>query len=59
MIQAFLAGYLLGSLPFAFWFGALRGKNLLVEGTKDPGGAKRLPSPGAGSRDYGPGSGRV
>ncbi|MER3452013.1 MAG: glycerol-3-phosphate acyltransferase [Thermus sp.] len=38
MIQAFLAGYLLGSLPFAFWFGALRGKNLLVEGTKDPGG---------------------
>ncbi|KGQ22754.1 glycerol-3-phosphate acyltransferase [Thermus filiformis] len=42
MGAAFLSGYLLGSLPFAFWFGALRGKNLLLEGSKNPGALNAL-----------------
>ncbi|MGC8876212.1 glycerol-3-phosphate acyltransferase [Thermus sp.] len=32
MALAFLLGYLVGGLPVAFWFGALRGKDLLREG---------------------------
>ncbi|SDE72107.1 glycerol-3-phosphate acyltransferase PlsY [Thermus arciformis] len=32
MLLPFLLGYFLGSLPVAFWFGALRGKDLLREG---------------------------
>jgi glycerol-3-phosphate acyltransferase PlsY len=37
VLSPFLAGYLLGSLPVAFWFGALRGKDLLREGSGNPG----------------------
>ncbi|GAA5335478.1 MULTISPECIES: glycerol-3-phosphate acyltransferase [Thermus] len=37
MLLAFLLGYLLGGLPIAYWFGALRGKNLLQEGSGNPG----------------------
>ncbi len=37
MALAFLLGYFLGSLPIAFWFGALRGRNLLKEGSGNPG----------------------
>uniref|UniRef100_UPI0026078694 glycerol-3-phosphate acyltransferase n=1 Tax=uncultured Meiothermus sp. TaxID=157471 RepID=UPI0026078694 len=37
-IYAALAGYLFGSLPFGFWFGALQNKNLLVEGSGNAGG---------------------
>lgn len=37
MLQAFLLGYFLGSFPVAFWFGALRGRNLLQEGSGNPG----------------------
>ncbi|ALJ90579.1 glycerol-3-phosphate acyltransferase [Thermus aquaticus] len=33
----FLLGYFLGSLPVAYWFGALRGKDLLKEGSGNPG----------------------
>jgi len=33
----FLLGYFLGSLPVAYWFGALRGKDLLREGSGNPG----------------------
>lgn len=37
MLWAFLLGYFLGSFPVAYWFGALRGRNLLQEGSGDPG----------------------
>lgn len=37
MLLAFLLGYFLGSFPVAFWFGALRGRNLLQEGSGNPG----------------------
>ncbi|GAB5602482.1 glycerol-3-phosphate acyltransferase [Thermus sp. FJN-A] len=37
MLLALLLGYLLGSLPIAFWFGALRGRDLLREGSGHPG----------------------
>ncbi len=37
MALAFLLGYLVGSLPIAFWFGTLRGRNLLQEGSGNPG----------------------
>ncbi|TBH21863.1 glycerol-3-phosphate acyltransferase [Thermus thermamylovorans] len=37
MLAAFLLGYFLGSFPVAYWFGALRGKNLLEEGSGNPG----------------------
>lgn len=37
MLPAFLLGYFLGSLPIAFWFGVLRGRNLLREGSGNPG----------------------
>ncbi|APD08442.1 MULTISPECIES: glycerol-3-phosphate acyltransferase [Thermus] len=37
MLWAFLLGYAVGGLPVAYWFGALRGKNLLVEGSGNPG----------------------
>ncbi len=33
-----LAGYFFGSLPFAYWFGVLQNKNLLVEGSGNVGG---------------------
>ncbi len=36
-MYAGLAGYLLGSLPFAYWFGILQNKNLLVEGSGNIG----------------------
>lgn len=37
MFVALLLGYFLGSLPTAYWFGALRGRNLLQEGSGNPG----------------------
>ena len=37
MSVALLLGYFLGSLPIAYWFGALRGRNLLQEGSGNPG----------------------
>ncbi|WP_243029479.1 glycerol-3-phosphate acyltransferase [Thermus altitudinis] len=37
MFLAFLLGYFLGSFPVAYWFGALRGRNLLREGSGNPG----------------------
>ncbi len=37
MIRAFVAGYLLGALPFAMVFGFLQRKNLLREGSGNPG----------------------
>ncbi|WP_253665544.1 glycerol-3-phosphate acyltransferase [Thermus scotoductus] len=37
MLLAFVVGYFLGSFPIAFWFGALRGRNLLKEGSGNPG----------------------
>lgn len=37
MFVALLLGYFLGSLPIAYWFGALRGRNLLQEGSGNPG----------------------
>lgn len=36
-LNALLAGYFFGSLPFAYWFGALQGKNLLGEGSGNVG----------------------
>ncbi|RDI96339.1 glycerol-3-phosphate acyltransferase [Meiothermus sp. QL-1] len=36
-VYAALAGYLLGSLPFAYWFGILQNKNILLEGSGNPG----------------------
>ncbi len=36
-LYAALAGYFFGSLPFAYWFGLLQGKNLLVEGSGNVG----------------------
>ncbi|MCS7058943.1 MAG: glycerol-3-phosphate acyltransferase [Meiothermus sp.] len=36
-MYAGLAGYLLGSLPFAYWFGILQNKNLLTEGSGNIG----------------------
>ncbi|WP_337870697.1 glycerol-3-phosphate acyltransferase [Meiothermus sp.] len=36
-LYAGLAGYLLGSLPFAYWFGVLQNKNLLLEGSGNIG----------------------
>lgn len=36
-LYAALAGYLLGSLPFAYWFGVLQNKNLLLEGSGNIG----------------------
>lgn len=36
-LYAALAGYLLGSLPFAYWFGVLQNKNLLQEGSGNIG----------------------
>ncbi|WP_022798820.1 glycerol-3-phosphate acyltransferase [Thermus islandicus] len=36
MALAFLLGFLVGSLPVAFWFGALRGKDLRREGSFGP-----------------------
>ncbi len=41
MSLAFLAGALLGSLPVAYWFGLLRGQDLLRTGR--PGGLEALP----------------
>lgn len=37
MALALLLGYFLGSLPIAFWFGAIRGRSLLKEGSGNPG----------------------
>ncbi len=37
-LYAALAGYLFGSLPFAYWFGVLQNKNLLAEGSGNVGG---------------------
>lgn len=37
MFLAFLLGYFLGSFPVAYWFGALRGRDLLREGSGNPG----------------------
>ncbi len=37
-VYAALAGYLFGSLPFAYWFGVLQNKNLLAEGSGNVGG---------------------
>ncbi|MFN4070307.1 MAG: glycerol-3-phosphate acyltransferase [Thermus caldifontis] len=37
MFLAFLLGYFLGSFPVAYWFGALRGRDLLKEGSGNPG----------------------
>jgi len=36
-LYAALAGYGLGSLPFAYWFGLLQNKNLLAEGSGNLG----------------------
>lgn len=36
-LYAALAGYGLGSLPFAYWFGLLQNKNLLAEGSGNVG----------------------
>jgi len=36
-VYAALAGYALGSLPFAYWFGLLQNKNLLTEGSGNVG----------------------
>jgi glycerol-3-phosphate acyltransferase PlsY len=36
-LLAALAGYLFGSLPFAYWFGLLQGKNLLEAGSGNVG----------------------
>lgn len=36
-LYATLAGYLLGSLPFAYWFAVLQNKNLLQEGSGNIG----------------------
>lgn len=37
LFYAALAGYLLGSLPFAYWFGILQNKNLLEDGSGNVG----------------------
>ncbi len=37
MLYAALAGYLLGSLPFAYWFGLLQNKNMLEAGSGNIG----------------------
>jgi len=37
LVYAAVLGYALGSLPFAVWFGWLQKKNLLVEGSGNPG----------------------
>ncbi|WP_243090825.1 glycerol-3-phosphate acyltransferase [Thermus neutrinimicus] len=37
MFLALFLGYFLGSLPIAYWFGALRGRDLLREGSGNPG----------------------
>ena len=37
VLYAAAAGYLLGSLPFAVWFGWIQKKNLLAEGSGNPG----------------------
>ncbi|MEN2981205.1 MAG: glycerol-3-phosphate acyltransferase, partial [Thermus sp.] len=37
MFLALLLGYFLGSFPVAYWFGALRGRNVLREGSGNPG----------------------
>lgn len=36
-LLAALAGYLFGSLPFAYWFGLLQNKNLLLQGSGNVG----------------------
>lgn len=36
-LNALLAGYFFGSLPFAYWFGLLRGKNMMAEGSGNVG----------------------
>ncbi len=41
-MTAFLLGYFLGSLPVAYWFGALRGRDLLREGSGNPGALNAL-----------------
>lgn len=45
-IEAAIAGYLLGSLPFAYWFGLLQGKNLLLQGSGNLGATNVLRSLG-------------
>lgn len=37
MLYAALAGYFLGNLPFAYWFGLLQNKNMLEQGTGNIG----------------------
>jgi len=37
LLYAALAGYFLGSLPFAYWFGLVQNKNLLAEGSGNIG----------------------
>lgn len=37
LLYAALVGYLLGSLPLAYWFGLVQGKNLLAEGSGNLG----------------------
>lgn len=37
LLYAALAGYFLGSLPFAYWFGLVQNKNLLAEGSGNVG----------------------
>lgn len=36
-LNTLLAGYFFGSLPFAYWFGLLQGKNLMAEGSGNVG----------------------
>jgi glycerol-3-phosphate acyltransferase PlsY len=36
-LNALLAGYFFGSLPFAYWFGLVQGKNLMAEGSGNVG----------------------
>ncbi|WP_018465823.1 glycerol-3-phosphate acyltransferase [Calidithermus timidus] len=41
-LNALLAGYFFGSLPFAYWFGLLQGKNLMAEGSGNVGALNAL-----------------
>lgn len=42
VLYAAAAGYLLGSLPFAVWFGWFQKKNLLVEGSGNAGAVNAM-----------------
>ncbi|AEB11744.1 glycerol-3-phosphate acyltransferase [Marinithermus hydrothermalis] len=41
-LTATVIGYLLGSLPFAYWFGLIQRKNILELGSKNPGALNAL-----------------